>query len=271
MYRLKCFVSHLLGKGLTADAELQQSGENILCVKAAHAITAYILRSAAYRLSIARRERLAKDEHPASWRLEPDLNETKEIFMEQIASIERPGLLMRIFFRIGGRLFGRVPTPEHVSWHTGCRSCSDWVACTAPSEWFGKIDAQLRALLNAQVATLYGSRSIEWTSVTPLALKEGVSDEKLTDVLAYPESPHFNERERVALEFCERTIRDDLEVSDECMVRLREHFEQAEIVELAFIIGYQTFARVSSRNPSGWLRRVFRPDRLSDSALEHFG
>jgi hypothetical protein len=26
------------------------------------------------------------------------------------------------------------------------------------------------------------------------------------------------------------------------MVRLREHFEQAEIVELAFIIGYQTFA-----------------------------
>jgi alkylhydroperoxidase family enzyme len=75
-----------------------------------------------------------------------------------------------------------------------------------------------------------------------VGVKEGISDEKLTGVLAYRESPHFNERERAALEFGERTIRDDLDVSDECMVRLREHFDQAEIVELAFIIGYQTFA-----------------------------
>ena len=44
------------------------------------------------------------------------------------------------------------------------------------------------------------------------------------------------------MEFCERTIRDDRAVSDECLIRLREHFSQAEIVELTFIIGYQTFA-----------------------------
>jgi alkylhydroperoxidase family enzyme len=31
-------------------------------------------------------------------------------------------------------------------------------------------------------------------------------------------------------------------VSDKCLERLREHFSQAEIVELTFIIGYQTFA-----------------------------
>jgi alkylhydroperoxidase family enzyme len=75
-----------------------------------------------------------------------------------------------------------------------------------------------------------------------VGVKEGVSAEKLTDVLAYRESPYFNERERAALEFCERTIRDDLDVSEDCLVRLREHFAQAEVVELAFIIGYQTFA-----------------------------
>jgi alkylhydroperoxidase family enzyme len=73
-------------------------------------------------------------------------------------------------------------------------------------------------------------------------VKVGVSAAKLTDVLTYRESPHFNEQERAVLEFCERTIRDDLDVSDECLVRLREHFSQAEIVELIFIIGYQTFA-----------------------------
>ncbi len=75
-----------------------------------------------------------------------------------------------------------------------------------------------------------------------VGMKVGVPAEKLADVLTYRESPRFSERERAALEFCERITRDDLEVSDECFARLRERFTEAEIVELTFIIGYQTFA-----------------------------
>jgi alkylhydroperoxidase family enzyme len=75
-----------------------------------------------------------------------------------------------------------------------------------------------------------------------VGVKLGVPMEKLTDVLIYRGSSRFNQRERAALEFCERTIRDDLEMSDECLVRLREHFAASEIVELTFIIGFQTFA-----------------------------
>ena len=75
-----------------------------------------------------------------------------------------------------------------------------------------------------------------------VGVKVGVSAEKLADVVMYRESSRFNERETAALEFCERTIRDDLEVSDECLVRLREYFAPPEILELTFIIGYQTFA-----------------------------
>ncbi|MGB6562200.1 MAG: hypothetical protein WBE69_06310 [Candidatus Binataceae bacterium] len=75
-----------------------------------------------------------------------------------------------------------------------------------------------------------------------VGVKVGVPAEKLGDVVTYRANPRFNERERAALEFCERTIRDDLEMSDECLARLRQHFVQAEIVELTFIIGYQTFA-----------------------------
>ena len=75
-----------------------------------------------------------------------------------------------------------------------------------------------------------------------VGVKIGVPPEKLADVLKYQESPRFSERERVALQFCERVTRDDLEVSEECLTRLREHFTEAEVVELTFIIGYQTFA-----------------------------
>ena len=31
-------------------------------------------------------------------------------------------------------------------------------------------------------------------------------------------------------------------MTDECLARVREHFLEAEIVELTFIVGYQTFA-----------------------------
>jgi alkylhydroperoxidase family enzyme len=75
-----------------------------------------------------------------------------------------------------------------------------------------------------------------------VGVKVGVPAEKLAAVLDYGGDPRFSEREQAALEFCERTTRDDLEVSDECMARLREHFTEPEIVELAFIAGYQIFA-----------------------------
>jgi alkylhydroperoxidase family enzyme len=75
-----------------------------------------------------------------------------------------------------------------------------------------------------------------------VGVKVGVATEKLREVLNYRESPRFDERERAALEFCERTVRDDLDVSDECMARLRTHFAPDDILELTFIIGYQTFA-----------------------------
>jgi|SRR4029077_20043548 alkylhydroperoxidase family enzyme len=75
-----------------------------------------------------------------------------------------------------------------------------------------------------------------------VGVKVGVPAEKLADVLTYPRSPYFSEREQAALQFCERIIRDDLDVSEECLGQVREHFTEAETVELTFIIGYQTFA-----------------------------
>src|SRR5262252_6240 len=75
-----------------------------------------------------------------------------------------------------------------------------------------------------------------------VGVKVGVPADKLAEVLDYRGSPRFSPREQAALEFCERTTRDDLEMTDECLARVREHFAEPEIVELAFIAGYQIFA-----------------------------
>ena len=75
--------------------------------------------------------------------------------MEQVAHIEQPGVLARAFFRIGERMFGQVPTPELLM----ARRMPLMLGLGAlygAIEWFGRIDTELRALLNVQVAALYG-------------------------------------------------------------------------------------------------------------------
>ncbi len=72
--------------------------------------------------------------------------------------------------------------------------------------------------------------------------RAGIPSEKLDDLLRYRDSDRFTAREHAALEYAERITRDDLEVTGGCMTRLREHFTEAEVVELTFIVGFQTFA-----------------------------
>ena len=72
--------------------------------------------------------------------------------------------------------------------------------------------------------------------------KVGIPDAKLDELPRYPQSDWFSAREKTALDYAERISRDDQAVTDECIGRLHEHFSEAEIVELTFIVGYQTFA-----------------------------
>jgi alkylhydroperoxidase family enzyme len=72
--------------------------------------------------------------------------------------------------------------------------------------------------------------------------KQGIPVEKLDALSVYSTSERFTARERAALAYSEAIVREDQEVTDACVARLREHFSEAEVVELTFIVGYQTFA-----------------------------
>lgn len=76
--------------------------------------------------------------------------------MGRIAEIDRPGMAIRTLYKIGERMFGKVPTPERLMAHRPPLMLG-LGALYGAIEWFGKVDAQLRALLNVQVAALYGS------------------------------------------------------------------------------------------------------------------
>jgi hypothetical protein len=74
--------------------------------------------------------------------------------MELTKEIQQPGLMTRAFFKIGERMFGQVPTPERLMAQR-LPLMAGLGGLYSAIEWFGTIDASLRALLNVQVATLY--------------------------------------------------------------------------------------------------------------------
>lgn len=72
-------------------------------------------------------------------------------------------------------------------------------------------------------------------------MQAGASVEKIQEVARFRESPLFNERERVALEFAERMTITGEKVDDELFARVRRHFSEAETVELAAAVALENF------------------------------
>jgi hypothetical protein len=76
--------------------------------------------------------------------------------MQRISEVERPGLAVRAFYAIGERMFGAVPTPERIMAHRVPLMLGIG-GLWGSMEWCGTLERTLRALLQLQVAELYGS------------------------------------------------------------------------------------------------------------------
>jgi alkylhydroperoxidase family enzyme len=93
-----------------------------------------------------------------------------------------------------------------------------------------------------------------------VGVKEKIDADTLAAVACWQASDRFSARERAAMELCEALVRDDADVSDACFARVREHFSEADTVELVFVIGYQIFASKFAKAfdlaPQGFSRAV---------------
>ena len=67
----------------------------------------------------------------------------------------------------------------------------------------------------------------------------GVSDEKIEALPDYARSAHFTSAERVALEYADAITLTDQDVSDELFARLKEFYDDDEIVELTEVIAWE--------------------------------
>ncbi|MGQ0582933.1 MAG: carboxymuconolactone decarboxylase family protein [Reyranella sp.] len=65
--------------------------------------------------------------------------------------------------------------------------------------------------------------------------------EKLAEVTQWRDSKLFSEAERLALEYAERITYTDRQVDDALVDRLKQHFTDAQIVELTAAIAMENF------------------------------
>lgn len=71
--------------------------------------------------------------------------------------------------------------------------------------------------------------------------RDGASHEKIMAVLRFRDSDLFTPREKAALELAEAMTFTPQRVTDELYARLREHFSETEMVELAATIALENY------------------------------
>jgi AhpD family alkylhydroperoxidase len=124
------------------------------------------------------------------------------------------------------------------------------------------LEERLKMLAETKAATLAGCQfCIDIGSA--LGRKAGVTEEQLRDFHNYRESDAFSPVEKLVLEYAEAMTRTPVDVPDELYARLKEHFSDAQIVELTAGIATENFrARFNNAldvPPSGFSEGMYCP------------
>lgn len=110
----------------------------------------------------------------------------------------------------------------------------------------GATSARLRELLRIRVAFHNQCRSCMAVRYEA-GVDDGVDEGLVCQLEAPQEAPDLTPAERVALDFADRLATDHLSITDATFDQLREHYTEAEIVELGLhVASYVGFGRLSS-------------------------
>ena len=159
--------------------------------------------------------------------------------MTRIPLREARGPFLRASYAESKRRYGKVPDPVAVKGHTPAllAGYSAFELATMRSR---RVDHHLKMLAEFKAAAIVGC---EWCLDfgAMLAERGGLPPEQVQDLNRHRESPHFDERERLVLDYTEAMTRTPVEVSDELVAALREFLDDAQLVELTSVIALENY------------------------------
>jgi AhpD family alkylhydroperoxidase len=151
----------------------------------------------------------------------------------------RAGVMARFAYSYSRRAVGEVMEPTRVYAHHPTLMAG-YGALELATEKADRVPPELKALASTKTAALAGCEfCIDISS--SLAAEKGVSEAKLRALADHRNSSELNEVERLVLDFAVGMTRTPVDVSDELFARLREHFDEAQLVELANEIALENY------------------------------
>jgi alkylhydroperoxidase family enzyme len=128
----------------------------------------------------------------------------------------------------------------------------------------GEVDLGFRRLIGHVVSQVSGCRYCQ--AHTLLGAKNfGVSEAKLADIWAYASSPHYTEKEGLALDFALAAAAQPNAVSDAQFTELQRYWNEGEIVEMLGVIAMFAFLNRWNDTMATPLEAV--PQQVAEQAL----
>jgi AhpD family alkylhydroperoxidase len=154
-------------------------------------------------------------------------------------------LVRRYTYRSAKKMYGKPTEPAQVIAHHRPSLIGYGVAGLMHERYSRTVDRRLKHLAMLRTSQLTGC---EWCLDfgSKLAQDSGIDEETLRELSTWRTSARFDHLDRLALEYAEAMTRTPVDVSDELFARLREHFDEPQLVELTMAIGLENlFSRTN--------------------------
>jgi AhpD family alkylhydroperoxidase len=149
------------------------------------------------------------------------------------------GLFGRFAYRLSRRRFGAVAEPPTVMAHHP-RLLLGYGMMELAFERSNLVDEHLKRLAVLKAATMVGCEfCIDIGSA--LGRAEGVTEEQLHELPSFEQSEAFSPLEKLVLRYTAALTRRPADVPDELFDALRDHFSEAQLVELTAAIALENY------------------------------
>lgn len=151
----------------------------------------------------------------------------------------RGGLIARAGFRASRKQTGAVVDPVRIFAHHPLLM-TGYGALEEATRRSHRVPERIKALAEMRAAMLAGC---EWCLDfgSSIAQQSGLSQDQLAELATYRESDRFDELDRLVLDYASAMSRTPVDVPDELFAALREHFDEAQMVELTNAVAIENY------------------------------
>ena len=145
----------------------------------------------------------------------------------------------RISYAVARRRFGDVPDPMRIYAHNQTVMTA-WTMHELATERATTVPERLKHLASMRAAMIAGCEwCLDFGSF--LSKGHGVTEDEMRELPNYRQSSTFDETEKLVMEYADGMTRSPVDVPDELFARLREHFDEAQLVELTDIVALENY------------------------------